>query len=69
MTAKTAPVGLEKPLQSRLHETSGVYASKVDGSAMRAVSGTGPYHGTDHVSASAFVEIVAAGPRLGDGVE
>ena len=70
MTAKRAPVGLKKPLESPLHKISGVYASKVDGSAMRAVSEGEPYHGADHGSASAFVAMVAAGPaRFGDGVE
>lgn len=70
MTAKTTPVGLKKPLESRLHKTSGVYASKVDGSAMRAVSGAEPYHAADHGSTSALVAMVAAGPaRFGDAVE
>lgn len=70
MTAKTTPVGLKKPLESRLHKISGFYASKVDGSAMRAPSGAGPYHGTDHGSTSAFAAMLVAGPaRFGGGVE
>lgn len=70
MTAKTAPVGLKEPMESRLHKISGIYASKVDGSAMRAVTGAEPSQRADHGSASAFVVLVATEPaRFGDGVE
>jgi len=42
MAAKGAPVGLKKPLESRLDGVSGAYASKIDGSAMRAACGEQP---------------------------
>ena len=70
VTAKRAPVGLKNPLEGRLHGISGAYASKIDGSAMRAACGEEPYSGADHEAASAFTATVAAGPaRFGDGVE
>jgi hypothetical protein len=36
VAAKRAVIGLKEPLESPLHGTSGAYAPKIDGSAMRA---------------------------------
>ena len=70
MTAKRAPVGLKKPVESRLHGISSAYASKIDGSAMRAACGEEPNSGADHGRTSALTAPVAEGPaRFGDGVE
>ncbi len=70
VTAESAPAGLEKPLESRLHGISDAYPSIIDGSAMRAARGEEPYGGADHELTSAFTAWVAAGPaRFGDGVQ
>ena len=48
VTAKRAPVGLKKPLESRLYNILGACAPEIDGSAMGAACGEETYTGTDH---------------------
>lgn len=70
MPAKGAPVGQKQPSQSRLDGISGNGASKIDGSAVRAMRGGKPDSGADHKLLSASSAPLAAGSaRLADVVE
>ena len=60
MTAKRAPVGLKKPLESRLNGVSGIYASKIDGSAMGTVRGE--QREFDHDPVSTFAGLSSPHP-------
>ena len=62
VTAKRAPVGLKKPLESRLNGVSGVDTSKIDGSAMGTARGEQPEFGVDHDPVSAFAGVSSARP-------
>jgi hypothetical protein len=69
VTAKCAPVGVKEPSESSLDGISGAYASKINGSAMRATCGEHPYSGTNHDVTSTFAALVGAGSaRYGDGI-
>ena len=62
VTAKRAPVGLKKPLERRLNGVSGVYASKIDGSAMGTARGEQREFGVDHDPVSTFAGLSSARP-------
>ena len=48
VTAQRAPVGLKKPLESRLNGVSCISPSKIDGPAMRTARGEQPKFGVHH---------------------
>ena len=62
VTAKRAPVGLKKPLESRLNGVSRVYASKIDGSAMGTAREEQREFGVDHGPVSTFAGLSSARP-------
>ena len=62
VTAKSAPVGLKKPLESRLNGASSVYASKIDGSAMGTARGEQREFRVDHDPVSTFAGLSSARP-------
>jgi hypothetical protein len=70
VTAKRAPAGLNKPLESHFHEISGARASEINGSAMRAARGEEPEGKTNHEPTSTFTApFAAATTRFRPGVE
>jgi hypothetical protein len=62
VTAKRAPVGLKKPLESSLNGVLGISASKIDGSAMGTARGEQPEFGVDHDPVSGFAGLSSARP-------
>ena len=61
MTAKTAPIGLEQPMQGPLHGISGVYNSKINRLAVGTLCGEQPDRGAHRHLASELAAPSAAG--------